>query len=274
MKYLIIALFIPLTLLLSCNSGDSDSDSEGDSGSDSVAVEELNRENLLSVERWDSIAFEYEGDKEYYIISYAGVEQEADAIAMVDSLKPNYENAGYLWIPDFTSLSGKELYAVFVDQSAYDTEIWKSYQAQKTDNKGTYIVRVNQSEERWEAYSPIDIRVNGERQKMISVYAHPDDEESYFEEGGEDWMWFTSDLLSYFEENYPGEIGTNNFFRGELLDNEKAAIESELGISRDIGFGYVLINGNKKSFLGYDMPDYMIQEACKFFGFPEPEFDY
>ena len=140
---------------------------------------------FLANEKWDSLSYEYiQGqDKEYYILSYAGVETEKEAISMVDSLKPNFKNAGYLWIPDFESLSGKEMFAVFLDQSPYKSSVMTSLQENKKDVPGIYMVRVNHSEDRWEAYSPIDIRINKERQKMIWTYATPEDQDEYAEEG-------------------------------------------------------------------------------------------
>ena len=264
MKYFIPTCLALAVGLFSCNSSDEESDSDT-TETDSVATEVLENENFLSVEKWDSTAWDFNGSKEYYIISYAGLADEAEAIAMVDSLKPDYPNAGYLWIPDFASLSGKELYAIFLDQSAYKFSIMESYQKQKKANKGTYLVRVNQSEERWEAYSPIDIRINGERQKMILTYSTPEDEESYAEEGGEDWGWFVNDVSTYFADNHP-EIIFGSVYGDGLLDEEIESIESEMELE-GAGFGYIFMDGKEKGWAGHDMPEGVISQACEFFGF-------
>lgn len=100
---LYLPIFLLAILFTACNSSEneSDADSSKNGDADSTLVEKAANENVLSVEKWDSIAYDYQGNKEYYIISYAGQKKEEDAIAMVDSFKPSYPKAGYLWIPDF-----------------------------------------------------------------------------------------------------------------------------------------------------------------------------
>lgn len=257
-------------MLISCGSSEQDSSTDISENVETNTPEDLVNENFLSVEKWDSLAYEYEGNKSYYIINYAGHEDEESAIAMVDSLKPNFPNAGYLWIPDFASLSGKEMYAVFLDQTTDELEIMDNFNALRKDNKGTYVVRVNQDEERWEAYSPIDIRVDGKKQKMILIYARPEDEEKYAKEGGVDWEWFVADVGSYFGGHHP-EILFASVFGSNFLENEIKKIEDQLDLGEDPGFGYVFMDGEKLGWAENDMPKNVISQACDFFGLPEPD---
>lgn len=149
----------------------------------------------------------------------------------------------------------------------------ESYQAQKSKNKGTYLVRVNQDKERWEAYSPIDIRINGERQKMILTYAKPEDEEEYANEGGEDWGWFVNDVGQYFTDHHP-EIEMGNVYGSGLLPEEIEKIENKLELGDDPGFGYVFLNGSKMGWASHDMSQSIISDACEFLGFPDPDLGY
>lgn len=50
----------------------------------------------------------------FYIINVTPVKTESEAKAKVAELKNNGNSAGYLWIPDYASLSGVQLYSVYV----------------------------------------------------------------------------------------------------------------------------------------------------------------
>lgn len=260
-----------LLLMAACNNAETTPDETTTNEQETdVSTPEVVEENeaFLSVTKWDTL--KYEDTDEYYIISYAGTETEENAIAMIDSLQASFPNAGYLWIPDFKSLSGKELYAIFLDQSKYEWEIMESLQKLKSDNEGIYLVRLNQSEERWVAYSPIDIRINGEKQKMILTYATPEDEEAYFAEGGEDWGWFVHDVTTYFNDNHPEILFESVFYSG-LLPAEIEKLEEKV---QPEGFCYIFIDGSEYGITGHDLPDGVIYNACEFFGFEAPEYGY
>lgn len=139
----------------------------------------------MSTSKWDSL----NNDGDYYIINFSSGNTKDEAQKVTEATLPISEGAGYLWIPDFASLSGKEIYSVFLDQSKDMFSIMESLQLHKAQFPGIYAVRVNHSKERWVAYSPIDIRINGEKQKMILTHARPEEEEAYYNDGGEDWMW-------------------------------------------------------------------------------------
>ncbi len=271
MKLPILLTVLAASLLVACTeatgeevtneTSPSTSSMQGDS---SIGLE--THPAFLSSIRWDTI--NDEGD--YYILNYAGTPSEEEAVALVDSLIPSFPNAGYLWIPDFASLSGKELFAVFLDQNKYKYGIMESLQAHKTDMEGIYVVNVSQDSERWVAYSPIDIRINGEKAKMILTYATPEEEEAYFNDGGEDWMWFVSDVQTYFNENHP-EILFESVYYCDLLPEEIEQLEQELDLE---GFCYIFTDGKNKAVMGHDLSDFVIAEACEFYGFEAPDYGH
>ncbi|CAG5087220.1 hypothetical protein CRYO30217_03420 [Parvicella tangerina] len=102
---------------------------------------------------------------------------------------------------------------------------------------------------------------------MILIYAKPEDEEIYAEEGGEDWGWFVNDVSEYFTNNHPQVLFANVYHDG-LTDKEIKQIEDEL---QPEGFGYVFIDGNKKGWAGHDMPGSVIRSAEEFFGLEPAE---
>lgn len=270
--YLLLLAVIAFT---ACSENNSTSDNHisenSNSDKDSVSTEIVKepKEYFLSKVNWDSIA---STEKLCYVLNYAGTSTEEEAIQKVDSLLPNFPNAGYLWIPDFSSLSGKEMFAVFLDKSPYRYSIMENMQNWKQDNPGIYLVKVDQSNERWVAYSPIDIRINGEKLKMILTYAEPEEVESYYEEGGEDWGWFVNDVGEFFADNHP-EVMMESVFNSGLLDSEIQSIENELGDELE-GFCYIFVDGKKKMVVGHDFSQSVISQACDFFGYELPDFGY
>lgn len=268
-------IFLPLVCfclslgVISCSEEESSaSEAELNHEETDVVVVQSVHPGFLSVTKRDSLCG---NDYNYYVVSYAGVAKEEDAIQLVDSLLPSFPNAGYLWIPDFASLSGKEMFAVFLDQGKYPSYILEeTVQKYKQKIPGIYVVRVDHNSERWVAYSPLDIRINNEKQRMILIYATPEDEDEYAEQGGEDWGWFVNDVGEYFADHHPEIIFESVYYSGLLPEEIKMledAVEPE-------GFGYILVDGKEMSFIGHDMPGSVISSACEFFGFQAPDSDY
>jgi len=200
---------------------------------------------------------------DFFIISTAGTADVKDAVAQVKTLQSQGHQAGYLWMPDYESLSNKELYSVFVGPfSAMDTCIkyLSFYQKTKAD---VYAVKVQHKKERVVINNKFDIRINDLRQFLILTYSTPEDEAQYAADGGEDWGWFTNDVATYFSNNYPDKVIFSGVFYGWLSSADIKQLEKEL---KPEGFGYVLIKGKDKKFLSHDLPDGIISEACEFFG--------
>lgn len=62
---------------------------------------------------------------EFYIINIAAVKTENDAKAKAKELEANGNKAGYLWIPDYASLSGAKFYSVYIGpySTQHDCEV-------------------------------------------------------------------------------------------------------------------------------------------------------
>ncbi len=263
----ILNIYTSLLLIGSLTACQSSEVESADKNDEIETVEEIPviNESLLTLEKWETVANK---DKAYYILNYAGVESEERAAAMVDSLKKYFPKAGFLWVPDYASLSGKKLFSVFLDQSNDFTEILTSLENQKVKYPAIYVVKVNQSKDRWTAYSPIDIRVNDLKQKRILIYEEPQEvsEEDEDEYGSGDWAWFTDDVSQYFKKKHP-TVECSYFYQIELLPIEIDYLKKKLPLE---GLGYVLINGDKTSFIKHNMSHEVIAQACKFFGFKVP----
>lgn len=61
----------------------------------------------------------------FYIISTAAVQTEAEAKALAKKLQTQGKQSGYLWIPDYPSLSGTNYYSVYIGPyySQYECEV-------------------------------------------------------------------------------------------------------------------------------------------------------
>jgi hypothetical protein len=240
------------------NESDLDTSSVANS-SESIEEKEKVSEYFLSKEKWAEKPVDY---GQIYIINYAGAENQERAIAIVDSLIPTFPNAGYLWIPDFESLSGKELYAVFITSEHAKYSIEDELKKCKADLPKSYIVKVSHTDERWVSYSPLDVRINKKKQPIVAIYEEPAAGDEYASDGGEDWGWFVNDVTTYFGDNHPEVIFTSIYYGG-LTDGEIKKIEEDMELE---GFGYVLIDGKNREFVGHDIPGGVISLACEFFG--------
>lgn len=203
----------------------------------------------------------------FYIISVAGFENIDSARKEALILKEEYEEAGFLWIPDYESLSGKEMYVVFLGPYTYESGCMEALFEYKNDNPSAYAVLVQHKDERKAIYDKFDFRLNGQKQKMVLTYAKPEESEEYFEEGGEDWGWFTGDVGSYLS-HYHSDVIYSSVYNSWLDESDIKKLESEMELD---GFGYIMINGNEKSFTHHDLPDGVISAICEFFEFEYQE---
>jgi hypothetical protein len=199
----------------------------------------------------------------FYIISISGTADIKEAVEQVKSLKAKGHPAGYLWIPDFPSLSNKELYSVFIGPFERMDSTIEYLEKYKKTNANAYAVEASKSTTRTTVFGKFDIRKNNIKQFLILTYAKPKAEEEYFNNGGEDWGWFVGDVGEYFRKHYPDKVLMESVYNGWLLPKDIEALEKELGLSQ---FGYVFINGKNKSFTPHSPPDGVIIEACDFFG--------
>lgn len=202
----------------------------------------------------------------FWIINLSATETEQQAIASVIKLRETDPLFGYLWIPDYATLSGKELFAVFKGPYLDMKEcIVTLVEYQKIDPKA-YAVRVEQEGKlRKSVYGIYDIRNNKIKQNLVLTYATPEDEENY---EGEDWGWFVNDISTHMVENY-SDIYFDSVFRSWLQENDIKKLQKEL---QPEGFGYVCIKKTgEKIFIPHDMPSVIIPEMTEFFGYKKVE---
>lgn len=254
MKKLASLLFASI-LLISCGEGEKKSDSKSDQKAETKSDSTAN-------ETSDEIA---PADLDYknWIISISGTEDKSQAIADVKKLREEHGDTlfGYLWIPDYKSLSGKEMFVVFRGPYYKDDCIKELVNFKKTV-KGAYAVKADkESETRWAAYSAIDIRVDKKKQNLVLIYATPEDEENYT---GEDWGFFVNDVSSYMQDHHD-DIYFGTLYRSWFDEDMIKKIETEVEAE---GFGYLCIKPNgEKLFISHDMPSGVISEMCEFFGY-------
>jgi hypothetical protein len=260
---------ITCALLIFIASCGQTNDQGNDQLADSLSVpKQGERVNVPSGSEMERVKPDSSG---FYLINISATAIENDAVEQVKELKSKGHPAGYLWIPDFQSLSRKELFSVFIgpfpnlDSAVLYLEDYKKY-----DPKA-YLVKAENSNKRTTVLGNFDIRINDVRQFLIFTYARPEQEEAYYEEGGEDWGWFVGDVQEYFHKNFPGKVFLASTFNSWLTEKDIKALEKELRLE---GFGYILINGKKKSFYPHEPSEGVIRNACEFFGLEyKPAYD-
>lgn len=112
----------------------------GDSGNASI-VNDINQNNILRDAKSNSLGF--------YIINVAAANTEQQAKNKMKELKNQGYNAGYLWIPDYASLSGAQLYCVYIGpfKSQYECEV-ATEEYRKKDSKAYGLLVSNESTSR------------------------------------------------------------------------------------------------------------------------------
>jgi len=195
----------------------------------------------------------------FYFIQTASHEKAEDAIEKVKELKKTYAKCGYLWIPDYESLSGKALFVSLIGPYISSDECIKELNKYKKTDAKAYALKADHKKERYEIHHSFDIRINGKKQKLVLIYSTPGDEANYT---GEDWGWFVHDVTGYFGNYYNGIVMISSVYRSWYSDEEIKSLQNELNPE---GFGYVLVDGNKKMFLNHDVSSSIIDEACRFF---------
>ncbi len=249
----LIYLLLGFISLFSCNSSNQSNENEKDS---SVITEQS---YVPDIEKTSDKTMK----SDFFIISTSATADIKEAVEQVKKLQAEKHSAGYLWMPEYESLSNKELYSVFIGPfTGMDTCI-KYLEVYKKTKPDSYAVKVQHNKERVVINNKFDIRINDVRQFLILTYSTPKDEEQYTADGGEDWGWFTNDVSTYFSKNYPDKVIFGSIYNGWLSPADIKALEKEM---RPEGFGYVLIKGKEKSFLTHNLPDAIISGACEFFG--------
>ncbi|MBN2893016.1 MAG: SPOR domain-containing protein [Bacteroidales bacterium] len=262
MKKTLSILLVVFFIFSSCKNEKSNEDNNSD---DTNVTENIDSQNNVSKPNIEPIS-DANIEVPFYIISISATETAEDAVNEVTKLRENHKDVNYLWIPDYESLSGKKMFVVFLGPYSDISDAYKEMISYKKENAEAYVVEVSHYNERVTLLGKFDYRINDVQQKLIIAFAESEALDEYFEEGGEDWMWFTYDVDMYFQNNYPTE--NISFFYGEpewLTEKDMLDYAKELGYD-DPDFGYYLIDGKNSEFLSHDMSNYIIEQACSFFG--------
>jgi hypothetical protein len=86
----------------------------------------------------------------FYILNVAATKTESDAQRRAASLRSKGYEAGYLWIPDYASLSGAKMYSVYIGPfyQMYDCEL--ATEEYRKDHPDAYGLLVSQNTKRVE----------------------------------------------------------------------------------------------------------------------------
>ena len=93
---------------------------------------------------------EYKSNKDCYIINVSAVKTEESARKKVKKLKNEGYESGFLWIPNFSSLSGAEYYSVFIGPFGTQLECEQATEDYRKINHTAYGLLVSQNLERVE----------------------------------------------------------------------------------------------------------------------------
>ena len=272
-----ILYFTLLSLLLfSCLSGETEVTNEGNDSTE-VAIDSSEifvvPEYFLAREEFDTLGF---GDS-LNILIYASFETEEEAVTYVDTMLEEFDKAGYVNGDDFGSLeNGKfHLFTSYSISWMMTDELIEV----KNEYPDAFITMLNDDPNAVIVNSKTDITIAGEPQPIVLIYADPEEEKMYFEEGGEDWMWRVADFNDYFRENHP-EVFLFNFHDATFengseeilpLTDDLQEVYDNLDLG-EAGFSFVLLKGEERSFAGYGAGvEESIVPALRFFGYEVPD---
>lgn len=113
----------------------------------------------------------------FYIINISATKDIEEACEQVLDLQKKYDEVGYLWIPDYESLSGKEMYAVFLGPYNSKTKCIEQLAEYQKENENVYAVVADHKKERIEIRGKYDIKIDGKKQEpeytAIIAYNNP-----------------------------------------------------------------------------------------------------
>lgn len=275
--------FLFALALASCSSESSDSTddttgTENDTSTVEVVSEEIKGEEAVATEApkrpkltWSDV------DETFYIIALNAFEDQDEAIAWVEEREETGHKVGYLWIPDFESLSGTEKYAVFYGPYEHD-ECYNEVEVLRNgDEPGAYGLGIDMDGNRLEFRGWDNTKYNGKKvdaitestPKIVFVFdPYPE------EEASEDWGWFASKVQEFCEDQdlyVEGAYRNLDAVEIEVVDGE--LLTFDLSDFKSEGRGYVMINGYKKGFASHDMPDGVKARITDFFGLEIEEED-
>lgn len=113
-----------------------------------VAENKKNKEATVSEEKTtEAKPQKSKKEKAFYVVNIIAVSRESVARAKVAELKKKGYDAGYLWIPDYASLSGKKLYSVYIGKYDTQQECEKATEKLRKKFSDAYGSKVSQEKE-------------------------------------------------------------------------------------------------------------------------------
>jgi len=120
---------------------------------DGTISEELSENNRFITENKNQpllVNDEYKSNKDCYIVNVSAMKTEESARKKVEKLKNEGYESGFLWIPNFSSLSGAEYYSVFIGPFGTQLECEQATEDYRKINPKAYGLLVSQNPERVE----------------------------------------------------------------------------------------------------------------------------
>jgi hypothetical protein len=102
---------------------------------------------------------EYASDR-FYIINIAAVKSEGDARRKAQEIENNGDRSGYLWIPDYPSLSGANYYSVYIGPYYSQSDCEAGVEMYRNKYPGSYGLLVSQDNKR--------VQINGVGRVTVS----------------------------------------------------------------------------------------------------------
>jgi hypothetical protein len=99
----------------------------------------------------------------YYIVNVAAVPTEQAAMEQSQKLKQAGKPSGYLWIPNYASLSGAQMYSVYIGPFATQYECEVATETIKKEKPGAYGLLVSNENKRVQINGIGDVTVNNVR---------------------------------------------------------------------------------------------------------------
>ena len=149
----------------------TDNESSGDAPTEDAPEDEIQTQEKLEdnpIEDMQNkntgiklINDEFKGEDDCYIINVTAVKTQEEARSEVTNLKNKGLDAGFLWIPDFQSLSGAKYYSVFIGPFATQEECEKETEEYRKIQPNAYGLLVSQQNKR------VEIRGKGKAKTII-----------------------------------------------------------------------------------------------------------
>jgi hypothetical protein len=200
----------------------------------------------------------------FFLINVNATKDENMAKCHARELRLNGYKSGYLWIKDFESLSGKDLFSIFIGPFEDLDSCLNVLDQYKNIDPKAYAVKANQDKDRIVIRNRNDFRVNNLRVGRIYTFLNDKYREAFYKKI-EDWGYVFNGIGGFYEMEknkwvYIGhEFNLEKYSQKELIKLGLENLESEK-------YGCILLKDDKAQYI--DLSSYspdVFAEAGKFF---------